>query len=50
MEKKIEEALKLYNDKEYKKAIDVFSSILETNGDNAEVYNNIADRHYRKIW
>lgn len=42
MEKKIEEALKLYNDKEYKKAIDVFSSILETNGDNAEVYNNIA--------
>lgn len=41
MENKIEEALKLYNDKEYKKAIDIFSSILETEDDNAEIYNNI---------
>lgn len=42
MEKKIEEALKLYNEKEYQKALDIFSSILETKEDNAEIYNNIA--------
>ncbi len=42
MEKKIEEALKLYNEKEYQKALDIFSSILETTEDNAEIYNNIA--------
>ena len=45
MKSKIEEALKLYNEKEYQKAIDIFSSILETNDDNAEIYTNIATRH-----
>jgi len=39
---RIEKALKLYNEKEYQKAIDIFASILETNDDNAEIYNNIA--------
>ena len=38
---KIEQALKYYNEKEYEKAIDTFSSVLETSGDNAELYNNI---------
>lgn len=42
MKTKVDEALKLYNEKEYQKAIDIFSSILETNDDNAEIYNNIA--------
>ena len=40
--KKIEKALEYYNKKEYQKAIDVFSSVLETCQDNAELYNNIA--------
>ena len=39
---RIEKALNFYNEKEYEKAIDIFSSILETNEDNAEIYNNIA--------
>ena len=39
---RIEKALKFYNEKEYEKAIDIFSSILETDEDNAEIYNNIA--------
>ena len=39
---RIEKALNFYNEKEYGKAIDIFSSILETNEDNAEIYNNIA--------
>ena len=42
---RIEKALKFYNDKEYEKAIDIFSSLLETDEDNAEIYNNIATCH-----
>ena len=42
MEKKIEEAIKLYNEKEYQKAIDIFTAVLEQIDDNAELYNNIA--------
>ena len=38
---KIEKALEYYNNKDYAKAIDVFSSVLETSGDSAELYNNI---------
>ena len=41
MEEKIKKALDLYKDGKYKEAIDVFSTILETEQDNAEVYNNI---------
>ena len=40
-EEKIKKALDLYKDGKYKEAIDVFSSVLETEGDNAEIYNNI---------
>lgn len=40
-DKKIDKALEFYNEKKYKEAIDVFSSVLETSGDNAELYNNI---------
>ena len=39
---KVNKALELYNKGEYQKAIDVFSSVLETCQDNAELYNNIA--------
>lgn len=42
MDKKIEKALKLFQNKEYEKAIDAFSQILETVHDNAELYNNLA--------
>lgn len=38
---KIEKALKLYNEQKYNEAIDLFSSVLETNEDSAELYNNI---------
>ena len=37
----IDKALELYKDEKYNEAIDAFSSVLETEGDNAEVYNNI---------
>lgn len=40
-EEKIKKALDLYKDGKYKEAIDAFSSVLETEGDNAEIYNNI---------
>ncbi len=40
-EEKIKRALDLYKDGKYKDAIDAFSSVLETEGDNAEIYNNI---------
>ncbi len=39
---KVEKALDFYNKGEYQKAIDIFSSVLETCQDNAELYNNIA--------
>lgn len=41
MNKQINEAVELYQKGEYKKAIDKFSTILETIQDNAELYNNI---------
>ena len=42
MDKKIEKALALFKNKEYEKAIDAFSKILEKANDNAELYNNLA--------
>ncbi|MBO7672357.1 tetratricopeptide repeat protein [bacterium] len=42
MNKKIDEAVDLYNKHEYQKAIDIFSQVLETVEDSAEIYNNIA--------
>ena len=41
MEEKINKALELYKKANYKEAIDVFSTILEKEQDNAEIYNNI---------
>lgn len=38
---KITKALDYYKEGKYKEAIDAFCSILETEGDNAELYNNI---------
>lgn len=42
MDKKIEKALKLFQEKEWEKAIDAFSQILEKETENAELYNNLA--------
>ena len=42
MNDKINEGIKLYENKEYEKAIDVFSQVLEAVEDSAEIYNNIA--------
>lgn len=42
MSDKVEKALDYYKKGEWQKAIDVFSSVLETETDNAEIYNNIA--------
>lgn len=46
LDKKIEKAIKLFEDKEWEKAIDAFSRILEksddSSDDNAEIYNNLA--------
>lgn len=42
MDKKIEKALELFKKQKYEKAIDAFSEILETEQDNAELYNNLA--------
>ena len=39
---KVDKAIELYQKGNYKEAIDVFSSVLETCQDNAELYNNIA--------
>ena len=38
---KVDKALDFYKKGDYKKAIDIFSSVLETCKDNAELYNNI---------
>ena len=38
---KIEQALELYKKQDYNGAIDLFTSILETDTDNAEIYNNL---------
>ena len=42
MSEKIEKAMSLFKEKKYNEAIDAFSSVLETEPDNADVYNNIA--------
>ena len=39
---KVDKAIELYQKGNYKEALDVFSSVLETCQDNAELYNNIA--------
>ena len=41
MSEKIEKAMNLFGEKKYKEAIDAFSSVLETEPDNADVYNNM---------
>lgn len=41
MNKKVEEALNYYKSGEYEKAIDVFSTVIETEEPTAELYNNI---------
>ena len=41
MSEKIEKAMSLFKEKKYKEAIDAFSSVLETEPDNADVYNNM---------
>lgn len=46
MDKQIEKAIKLFKNKEWEKAIDAFSRILEKESDNAEIYNNLALSYY----
>lgn len=41
MSEKIDKAMSLFGEKKYKEAIDAFSSVLETEPDNADVYNNM---------
>ncbi len=41
MSEKIDKAMALFKEKKYKEAIDAFSSVLETEPDNADVYNNM---------
>ena len=43
---KADKAIEAYNKKDYKKAIDLFSSVLETEQSSAELYNNIALCYY----
>ena len=42
MSEKIDKAMGLFKERKYKEAIDAFSSVLETEPDNADVYNNMA--------
>ncbi len=42
MSEKIDKAMSLFKEKKYKEAIDAFSLVLETEPDNADVYNNMA--------
>lgn len=42
MDEQLEKALELFKKKEWAKAIDAFSQILEEETDNAELYNNLA--------
>ena len=46
MDKKTEKALELFNNKEWDKAIDAFSRILEKENDNPGLYNNLALSYY----
>ena len=41
MSEKIDKAMSLFKEKKYKEAIDAFSAVLETEPDNADVYNNM---------
>ena len=41
MSEKIDKAMSLFREKKYKECIDTFSSVLETEPDNADVYNNL---------
>ena len=41
MSEKIDKAMSLFKEKKYEEAIDAFSSVLETEPDNAQVYNNL---------
>ena len=41
MSAKIDKAVELYNKGEYDKAIDIFSSVSETETPSADLYNNI---------
>ena len=41
MSEKIEKAMKLFKERKYKDSIDAFHSVLETEPDNADVYNNL---------
>ena len=43
---KADKAIEAYNKKDYQKAIDLFSSVLETEQSSAELYNNIALCYY----
>ena len=40
MSEKIDKAMGLFRERKYKEAIDAFSSVLETEPDNADIYNN----------
>ncbi len=44
----IEKALELFNKKEWEKAIDAFSSILENETEDASLYNSLALCYYNK--
>ena len=41
MSEKIDKAMELFKERKYKECIDAFSSVLETEPDNADVYNNM---------
>ena len=41
MSEKIDKAMSLFKEKKYNEAIDAFSSVLETEPDNADIYNNM---------
>ena len=41
MSEKIDKAMSLFKERKYQEAIDAFSSVLETEPDNADVYNNM---------
>ena len=42
MSEKIDKAMNLFKERKYNEAIDAFSMVLETEPDNADVYNNLA--------
>ena len=42
MSEKIDKAMELFREKKYNESIDAFHSVLETEPDNADVYNNLA--------